>query len=103
LKKHFHRQQLTTGDLNFTVEKCSRQDLLFIKKNSHYFLFNIYESCCVQSNKAEHYNLLTSIVCLLVLEFGQEDHLVELVSFVLGIQVGFFFNFNLFHSFVSFS
>ena len=36
-----------------------------------------------------HYNLLTSIVCLLVLEFGQEDYLVELVSFVLGVQVSF--------------
>ncbi|XP_066918640.1 protein EFR3 homolog B-like [Clytia hemisphaerica] len=79
-------EHLTTGELNFTVEKCSRQDLLFIRKNSQYFLFNLYESCCIHSNKPRHYNLLTNIVCLLVLEFGQEDYLVELVAFVLGIQ-----------------
>ena len=83
-----HSEHLTTGELNFTVEKCSRQDLLFIRKNSQYFLFNLYESCCIHNNKPRHYNLLTNIVCLLVLEFGQEDYLVELVAFVLGIQVG---------------
>ena len=80
-------ENLSTGTLNFNMEKCSRQDLLFIKKSSQYFLFNVYESCCIANNRPDHYTLLTTLVCLLVLEFGQEDYLVELVGFVLGIQV----------------
>lgn len=76
----------TTGELTFNIEKCSRQDSVFMKKNSQYFYFHLYQSCRLLNNRPCDIKLLTDIICLLALEFGEEDVIVELVGFVLGIQ-----------------
>jgi hypothetical protein len=70
----------------FNIEQCSRQDSVFMKKNSQNFKYHIYESCKLSSNRPEHYKLLAYALCLLVIEFGEEHMIVELVGFVLSIQ-----------------
>lgn len=68
---------------------------MFFFQNSHNILFPLYQSCQLLNNRPTHYVLLTEIICLLVLEFGQEDYLVELVAFVLGVQVNSILNISI--------
>lgn len=74
------------SDISFNMEKCSRHDSNFIKKNVQQLMFYVYESCCVVSNVKENLELLSYIISLLVLEFGEEENIVELIGFVLGLQ-----------------
>lgn len=79
---------LTGEDVSFNFEKCSRQDSMFFKKYRQSFFYYIYESCQQQTNKPINLKLLSHFICLLLLECQEEDHVVELVGFVLGLQQG---------------
>uniref|UniRef100_T2M3A5 Protein EFR3 homolog B n=1 Tax=Hydra vulgaris TaxID=6087 RepID=T2M3A5_HYDVU len=87
-KNSSHLEKLCSSNesgLTWHIDKCSRQDASFIHKNNQDFCFHIYESCCLANNTNTNFKLLTFIVCLLTLEFGDEE-IVEFVSFVLGLQ-----------------
>ncbi|KAL1420700.1 hypothetical protein MTO96_004442 [Rhipicephalus appendiculatus] len=72
------------GELH--VEKCSRQDTVFMKKNGPDLLSHIYENAQLSNNLPANYQALYTTLALLCVELGSEDVLIELLRLMFAIQ-----------------
>ncbi|XP_035661891.1 protein EFR3 homolog B-like isoform X3 [Branchiostoma floridae] len=74
------------NDLDLKVEKCSRQDLAFMRKHGPQFYSMLYENLLQHDNSDENFHAIYCTMALLCVEMGGEDVLVELLRLTLGLQ-----------------
>ncbi|XP_072170342.1 protein EFR3 homolog B-like [Diadema setosum] len=74
------------SELNLRVEKPSRQDVSFLRKNGADIQWHIYENLRCSENKTENYVAVFTTLALLCVEFGTDDILVDLVKVSLALQ-----------------
>ncbi|XP_038627303.1 protein EFR3 homolog B isoform X1 [Tachyglossus aculeatus] len=72
--------------LKLKVEKCSRQDTVFMKKHSQQLYRHIYLSCKEETNAQTHYEALYGLLALISIELANEEVLVDLIRLVLAMQ-----------------
>ncbi|KAM9155631.1 protein EFR3 homolog B [Pangshura tecta] len=72
--------------LKLKVDKCSRQDTVFMKKHSQQLYRHIYLTCKEESNVQPHYEALYSMLALISVELANEEVVVDLIRLVLAVQ-----------------
>uniref|UniRef100_A0A665TFQ3 EFR3 homolog B n=1 Tax=Echeneis naucrates TaxID=173247 RepID=A0A665TFQ3_ECHNA len=72
--------------LKLKVDKCSRQDNLFMKKHGQQLYRHIYLGCKEQSSGREHYETLFALLGLLSVELANEEVVVDLIRLTLALQ-----------------
>ncbi|XP_074540942.1 protein EFR3 homolog B [Halichoeres trimaculatus] len=72
--------------LKLKVDKCSRQDNLFMKKHGQQLYRHIYLGCKEQSSGRRHYESLFSLLALLSVELANEEVVVDLIRLALALQ-----------------
>ncbi|XP_043552670.1 protein EFR3 homolog B-like [Chiloscyllium plagiosum] len=72
--------------LMLKVDKCSRQDTLFMKKHSQTLYRYIYMSCKQENNSHIHYDALYAMLALISVELANEEVVVDLIRVVLALQ-----------------
>ncbi|KAI5615100.1 protein EFR3-like B isoform X1, partial [Silurus asotus] len=72
--------------LKLKMEKCSRQDNLFMKKHAQQLYRHIYLSCKEQSSTQPHFEMLYSLLALISMELANEEVLVDLIRLALALQ-----------------
>ncbi|XP_075454741.1 protein EFR3 homolog B isoform X2 [Ascaphus truei] len=72
--------------LKLKVDKCSRQDSLFMKKHSQQLYRHIYLSCNEPSNMQTHYEALYGLLMMISIELANEEVVVDLIRLVLAVQ-----------------
>uniref|UniRef100_A0A8C3IFJ7 Protein EFR3 homolog B n=1 Tax=Chrysemys picta bellii TaxID=8478 RepID=A0A8C3IFJ7_CHRPI len=73
--------------LKLKVDKCSRQDTVFMKKHSQQLYRHIYLTSKEESNVQPHYEALYSMLALISIELANEEVVVDLIRLVLAVQV----------------
>ncbi|CAL1272043.1 unnamed protein product [Larinioides sclopetarius] len=69
------------------IEKCSRQDSMFFKKNGPDILMHMFESVQLANNTAENFQAIYTTLSLICVEFGTDsDVLIELLRLIFAIQ-----------------
>uniref|UniRef100_A0A8C3KB60 EFR3 homolog B n=1 Tax=Calidris pygmaea TaxID=425635 RepID=A0A8C3KB60_9CHAR len=93
IDRHGNRQKFspisTVSDisvLKLKVEKCSRQDTVFMKKHGQQLYRHIYLICKEESNVQAHYEALYSMLMLISIELANEEVMVDLIRLVLAVQ-----------------
>ena len=56
--------------------------------------FYLYQTAKVANNSLQHYRSISNVICLLALEFGEAEVIVEIAGFVFGLQVAILFRFS---------
>ncbi|GMT14476.1 hypothetical protein PFISCL1PPCAC_5773 [Pristionchus fissidentatus] len=81
--------ELDVSDLQLTVEKCSRADQMFIRKHTNHLLTTLYK-CVVKEGEGaeleERLDAIQCILCLLCIEVGYDEMLLELFRLSLSLQ-----------------
>ncbi|XP_013876711.1 protein EFR3 homolog B isoform X1 [Austrofundulus limnaeus] len=72
--------------LKLKVDKCSRQDNLFMKKHGQQLYRHIYLGCKEESSGQEHYESLYALLALLSVELANEEVVVDLIRLALALQ-----------------
>ncbi|KAJ3606670.1 hypothetical protein NHX12_026189 [Muraenolepis orangiensis] len=72
--------------LKLKVDKCSRQDNLFMKKHGQQLYRHIYLGCKEQSSGRLHYENLYNLLALLSMELANEEVVVDLIRLALALQ-----------------
>uniref|UniRef100_A0ACB8G972 Protein EFR3 B n=1 Tax=Sphaerodactylus townsendi TaxID=933632 RepID=A0ACB8G972_9SAUR len=72
--------------LKLKVDKCSRQDTVFMKKHSQQLYRHMYLSSKEESNGRAHYEALYSLLALISMELANEEVVVDLIRLVLAMQ-----------------
>uniref|UniRef100_U3IY70 Protein EFR3 homolog B n=1 Tax=Anas platyrhynchos platyrhynchos TaxID=8840 RepID=U3IY70_ANAPP len=93
IDRHGNRQKFATistisdiSVLKLKVEKCSRQDTVFMKKHGQQLYRHIYLICKEESNVQAHYEALYSMLMLISIELANEEVVVDLIRLVLAVQ-----------------
>uniref|UniRef100_A0A8B9QPU1 EFR3 homolog B n=1 Tax=Anas platyrhynchos TaxID=8839 RepID=A0A8B9QPU1_ANAPL len=73
--------------LKLKVEKCSRQDTVFMKKHGQQLYRHIYLICKEESNVQAHYEALYSMLMLISIELANEEVVVDLIRLVLAGEI----------------
>ncbi|XP_041357313.1 protein EFR3 homolog B-like isoform X2 [Gigantopelta aegis] len=74
------------SELELRIEKSSRQDIMFMKKNGLEFYWFLYENMQMLSNTVENFEALYCTMGLIYIELGENDILIELIRLALDIQ-----------------
>uniref|UniRef100_A0A6Q2Y410 EFR3 homolog Ba (S. cerevisiae) n=1 Tax=Esox lucius TaxID=8010 RepID=A0A6Q2Y410_ESOLU len=72
--------------LKLKVEKCSRQDNLFMKKHGHRLYRHIFLACLEENSGRSHYEALFTLLALLSVELANEEVVVDLIRLALALQ-----------------
>uniref|UniRef100_A0A8C1UDA3 EFR3 homolog Bb (S. cerevisiae) n=1 Tax=Cyprinus carpio TaxID=7962 RepID=A0A8C1UDA3_CYPCA len=72
--------------LKLKVDKCSRQDNLFMKKHAQHLYRHIYLCCKEQSSVQPHFEKLYSLLALISMELANEEVVVDLIRVALALQ-----------------
>ncbi|XP_019393659.1 PREDICTED: protein EFR3 homolog B [Crocodylus porosus] len=72
--------------LKLKVDKCSRQDTVFMKKHAQQLYRHIYLTCKEEGNLQSHYEALYSMLALISIELANEEVVVDLIRLVLAVQ-----------------
>ncbi|KAG8198928.1 hypothetical protein JTE90_015136 [Oedothorax gibbosus] len=92
LDRHNYLSSLTqlyvAGPLpDIKIEKCSRQDSMFFKKNGNDILMHMFESVQIANNTAENFQAIYTTLALICVEFGTDSEvLIELLRLIFAIQ-----------------
>lgn len=73
--------------LKLKVDKCSRQDNLFMKKHSQRLYRHIYLACKEESSVQRHFESLYTLLALICVELANEEVVVDLIRLALALQV----------------
>ena len=72
---------------DLTVENCSKQDLIFFKKNKDEMLWYLYESACMISNSVENILAIYLTMAVITTEVATDFEVVSsLVQLAFGLQ-----------------
>jgi len=83
----FYRIISDISVLKLKVDKCSRQDNLFMKKHSHRLYRHIYLACKEESSVQRHFESLHMLLGLICVELANEEVVVDLIRLALALQV----------------
>uniref|UniRef100_A0A671N493 Protein EFR3 homolog B-like n=1 Tax=Sinocyclocheilus anshuiensis TaxID=1608454 RepID=A0A671N493_9TELE len=72
--------------LKLKVDKCSRQDNLFMKKHAQHLYRHIYLCSKEQSSVQPHFEKLYSLLALISMELANEEVVVDLIRVALALQ-----------------
>ncbi|XP_053192809.1 protein EFR3 homolog B [Scomber japonicus] len=72
--------------LKLKVDKCSRQDNLFMKKHGQQLYRHIYMGCKEPSSGQQHFETLFALLGLLSVELANEEVVVDLIRLALALQ-----------------
>ncbi|KAH9489796.1 membrane anchoring protein efr3a [Bulinus truncatus] len=72
--------------LHLTIKNNDRHDLLFMKKSGMQLYWHILENLQLESNKVDNFEAIYCTMCLLGIEVGQDEVIIELVRLALDIQ-----------------
>ncbi|KAG2467778.1 EFR3B protein, partial [Polypterus senegalus] len=72
--------------LKLKVEKCSRQDNLFMKKHSQQLYRHIFLSCKEENSSHPHFEILYTLLALISMELANEEVVVDLIRLALALQ-----------------
>uniref|UniRef100_A0A672KTY1 EFR3 homolog B n=1 Tax=Sinocyclocheilus grahami TaxID=75366 RepID=A0A672KTY1_SINGR len=72
--------------LKLKVDKCSRQDNLFMKKHSQRLYRHIYLACKEESSVQRHFESLHTLLGLICVELANEEVVVDLIRLALALQ-----------------
>ncbi|XP_050989674.1 protein EFR3 homolog B isoform X1 [Labeo rohita] len=72
--------------LKLKVDKCSRQDNLFMKKHSQRLYRHIYLTCKEESSAQRHFESLYTLLGLICVELANEEVVVDLIRLALALQ-----------------
>nr|XP_033795822.1 protein EFR3 homolog B isoform X4 [Geotrypetes seraphini] len=93
IDRHGNRHKFSTirliddiSVLNLKVDKCSREDTLFMKKHSQQLYRHIYLSCNEPTNIHPHYEALYGMLATISIELANEEVVVDLIRLVLAVQ-----------------
>ncbi|NWI86517.1 EFR3B protein, partial [Pitta sordida] len=93
IDRHGNRQKFSTistiGDisvLKLKVDKCSRQDTVFMKKHGQQLYRHIFLISKEENNLQDHYQSLYSLLILVSIELANEEVVVDLIRLVLAVQ-----------------
>jgi len=75
------------AELNLTVEKTPRQDVVFIKKNASLFNWHIHETLQLSDNRVDNFETVYSTMVLLFLELGADEVILDIFRLALELQV----------------
>uniref|UniRef100_A0A670HXR2 EFR3 homolog B n=1 Tax=Podarcis muralis TaxID=64176 RepID=A0A670HXR2_PODMU len=87
--KHKFQTISTISDisiLKLKVDKCSRQDTVFMKKHSQQLYRHMYLTCKEESNGRAHYEAIYSLLALTSIELANEEVVVDLIRLALAMQ-----------------
>ncbi|XP_053105687.1 protein EFR3 homolog B isoform X6 [Hemicordylus capensis] len=87
--KHKFQTISTLGDisiLKLKVDKCSRQDTVFMKKHSQQLYRHMFLTCKEENNGRGHYEALYGLLALISIELANEEVVVDLIRLVLAMQ-----------------
>ncbi|XP_041703222.1 protein EFR3 homolog B isoform X1 [Coregonus clupeaformis] len=72
--------------LKLKVDKCSRQDNLFMKKHGQRLYRHIFLACSEENSGRSHYQALYILLALLSVELANEEVVVDLIRLALALQ-----------------
>ncbi|KAG9336303.1 hypothetical protein JZ751_002650 [Albula glossodonta] len=72
--------------LKLKVDKCSRQDNLFMKKHSHRLYRHVYLACKEENSAQLHFETLYALLGLISMELANEEVVVDLIRLALALQ-----------------
>ncbi|XP_034534984.1 protein EFR3 homolog B-like isoform X1 [Notolabrus celidotus] len=72
--------------LELKEDRCSRQDVLFIRKHAQRLYRHVFLTCKEESSGRGHYQALIILLAVLSLELSNEEVLVDLIRLVLTLQ-----------------
>ena len=80
-----------TGDPlpSLSVEKCSRQNSVFMKKYEPEILYHMYSNVLLKSNTYDNFVSIYNTMALIVIELGSEELLTEVLRIMFALQVRF--------------
>ncbi|XP_059061273.1 protein EFR3 homolog cmp44E [Achroia grisella] len=81
-----HTPTVDYAELGLTVEKCSRQDLIFISKHGYAIFSSLYEGLQLESNTLENIEAIYTTLALLCIEVGSEETVCDIMQLILAIQ-----------------
>lgn len=73
-------------DLELVIEKCSRPDVIFLRKHGPDIYIALYESLQLPSNTVENIEAVYTTLALLAVELASEETVLELLRLVLSLQ-----------------
>ena len=75
-------------DLQLSIEKCSRQDQLFMHRQIHNIVSVLFRVVCLadDENLKDHFDAVLCSMCLLCVEVGHDETLTELFRLAFGMQ-----------------
>ncbi|CAH0551687.1 unnamed protein product [Brassicogethes aeneus] len=74
------------ADLELTMEKSSRPDLIFINKHGPTIYDALYTSLQIESNTTENIEAVYTTLALLCVELASAETVIDLLQLLLGIQ-----------------
>ncbi|XP_061931872.1 protein EFR3 homolog cmp44E isoform X2 [Apis cerana] len=77
---------VNVAQLDLTIEKASRPDVIFIRKHGPEIYLALYESLELASNKVENVESIYTTLALLAVELASEETILELLRLVLSLQ-----------------
>nr|XP_049701457.1 protein EFR3 homolog cmp44E isoform X1 [Helicoverpa armigera] len=81
-----HHATVDVCELGLIVEKCSRQDLIFISKHGYALFSSLYEGLQLESNMMENVEAIYTTLALICIELGSEETVGDIMQLVLAIQ-----------------
>ncbi|XP_056620347.1 protein EFR3 homolog B isoform X2 [Triplophysa dalaica] len=72
--------------LKLKMDKCSRQDNLFMKKHAQHLYRHIYLCCKEESSTQAHFEKLYTLLALISMELANEEVVVDLIRVALALQ-----------------
>ncbi|KAJ8270510.1 hypothetical protein GJAV_G00115760 [Gymnothorax javanicus] len=72
--------------LKLKVDKCSRQDNLFMKKHAQHLYRHIYLACKEENSAQPHFEALYALLALISMELANEEVVVDLIRLALAMQ-----------------
>lgn len=74
-------------EIELTIEDCSKQDLIFLKKNKDEILWYLYESACMLSNSVENILAIYLTLAVITVEVATDFELISnIVHLAFGLQ-----------------
>ncbi|XP_026727539.1 protein EFR3 homolog cmp44E isoform X2 [Trichoplusia ni] len=84
--QRLQRASVDYAELGLTIEKCSRQDLIFISKHGYALFSSLYEGLQLESNTMENVEAIYTTLALICIELGSEETVCDILQLILAIQ-----------------
>lgn len=78
--------RINVMELDLTIEKASRPDIIFMRKHGPEIYMALYESLELISNRVENIESIYTTLALLTVELASEETVMELLRLVMSLQ-----------------